>query len=205
MKSVMKKMFAVCAAAAAVTTVSAMAVSADGITATPNTTNDSVVVKLSPGSSVSDEAAIIIFKKNSDPDKNATPTDDMIVYLNQQAAADAQASGGFLSGAEVLPKALEKDATYVVRVGDSTNDKFYEAEFTYGKEEEIEWGDVNRDKRINALDANLILNYSVENIEFDDYQVKVADVYNDGRINALDANVILNYSVENIDSLPVKP
>lgn len=201
----MKKMFAVCAAAAAVTTVSAMAVSADGITATPNTTNDSVVVKLSPGSSVSDEAAIIIFKKNSDPDKNATPTDDMIVYLNQQAAADAQASGGFLSGAEVLPKALEKDATYVVRVGDSTNDKFYEAEFTYGKEEEIEWGDVNRDKRINALDANLILNYSVENIEFDDYQVKVADVYNDGRINALDANVILNYSVENIDSLPVKP
>lgn len=205
MKSVMKKMFAVCAAAAAVTTVSAMAVSADGITATPNTTNESVVVKLSPGSSVSDEAAIIIFKKNSDPDKNATPTDDMIVYLNQQAAADAQASGGFLSGAEVLPKALEKDATYVVRVGDSTNDKFYEAEFTYGKEEEIEWGDVNRDKRINALDANLILNYSVENIEFDDYQVKVADVYNDGRINALDANVILNYSVENIDSLPVKP
>lgn len=201
----MKKMFAVCAAAAAVTTVSAMAVSADGITATPNTTNESVVVKLSPGSSVSDEAAIIIFKKNSDPDKNATPTDDMIVYLNQQAAADAQASGGFLSGAEVLPKALEKDATYVVRVGDSTNDKFYEAEFTYGKEEEIEWGDVNRDKRINALDANLILNYSVENIEFDDYQVKVADVYNDGRINALDANVILNYSVENIDSLPVKP
>lgn len=198
-------MFAVCAAAAAVTTVSAMAVSADGITATPNTTNESVVVKLSPGSSVSDEAAIIIFKKNSDPDKNATPTDDMIVYLNQQAAADAQASGGFLSGAEVLPKALEKDATYVVRVGDSTNDKFYEAEFTYGKEEEIEWGDVNRDKRINALDANLILNYSVENIEFDDYQVKVADVYNDGRINALDANVILNYSVENIDSLPVKP
>lgn len=201
----MKKMFAVCAAAAAVTTVSAMAVSADGITATPNTTNESVVVKLSPGSSVSDEAAIIIFKKNSDPDKNATPTDDMIVYLNQQAAADAQASGGFLSGAEVLPKALEKDATYVVRVGDSTNDKFYEAEFTYGKEEEIAWGDVNRDKRINALDANLILNYSVENIEFDDYQVKVADVYNDGRINALDANVILNYSVENIDSLPVKP
>lgn len=201
----MKKMFAVCAAAAAVTTVSAMTVSADGITATPNTTNESVVVKLSPGSSVSDEAAIIIFKKNSDPDKNATPTDDMIVYLNQQATADAQASGGFLSGAEVLPKALEKDATYVVRVGDSTNDKFYEAEFTYGKEEEIEWGDVNRDKRINALDANLILNYSVENIEFDDYQVKVADVYNDGRINALDANVILNYSVENIDSLPVKP
>ena len=201
----MKKMFAVCAAAAAVTTVSAMAVSADGITATPNTTNESVVVKLSPGSSVSDEAAIIIFKKNSDPDKNATPTDDMIVYLNQQAAADAQASGGFLSGAEVLPKALEKDATYVVRVGDSTNDKFYEAEFTYGKEEEIAWGDVNRDNRVNSLDANQILNYVVENVDFDDYQLKVADVYNDGRVNSLDANVILNYVVENVDSLPVKP
>ena len=200
----MKKMFAVCAAAAAITTVSAMAVSADGITATPNTSNESVVVKLSSGSSVSDEAAIIIFKKSSDEDKNATPTDDMIVYLNQQAAADAQASG-FLSGAEVLPKALEKDATYVVRVGDSTNDKFYEAEFTYGKEEEIAWGDVDRDGEVNALDANLILNYSVENIKFDDYQLKVADVYYDGSVDALDANIILNYSVENIKTLPVMP
>lgn len=204
MKSVMKKMFAVCAAAAAITTVSAMAVSAEGITATPNTSNESVVVKLSSGSSVSDEAAIIIFKKSSDEDKNATPTDDMIVYLNQQAAADAQASG-FLSGAEVLPKKLEKDATYVVRVGDSTNDKFYEAEFTYGKEEEIAWGDVDQDGEVNALDANLILNYSVENIKFDDYQLKVADVYYDGSVDALDANIILNYSVENIKTLPVMP
>lgn len=200
----MKKMFAVCAAAAAITTVSAMAVSAEGITATPNTSNESVVVKLSSGSSVSDEAAIIIFKKSSDEDKNATPTDDMIVYLNQQAAADAQASG-FLSGAEVLPKKLEKDATYVVRVGDSTNDKFYEAEFTYGKEEEIAWGDVDQDGEVNALDANLILNYSVENIKFDDYQLKVADVYYDGSVDALDANIILNYSVENIKTLPVMP
>ena len=200
----MKKMFAVCAAAAAITTVSAMAVSAEGITATPNTSNESVVVKLSSGSSVSDEAAIIIFKKSSDEDKNATPTDDMIVYLNQQAAADAQASG-FLSGAEVLPKKLEKDATYVVRVGDSTNDKFYEAEFTYGKEEEIAWGDIDQDGEVNALDANLILNYSVENIKFDDYQLKVADVYYDGSVDALDANIILNYSVENIKTLPVMP
>lgn len=202
----MKKMFAVCAAAAAITTVSAMAVSAEGITVTPDkdATAQSVVVKLKAGYDVKDEAAIIIFEKSSDPDKNATPTDDMIVYLNQQAADEAKKSG-FLSGAEVLPKKLEKDTTYVVRVGDSTNDKYYEDEFTYGKEEEIAWGDVDRDSEVNALDANLILNYSVENIKFDDYQLKVADVYYDGSVDALDANIILNYSVENIKTLPVMP
>lgn len=198
MKSVMKKMFAVCAAAAAVTTVSAMAVSADGITATPNTTNDSVVVKLSPGSSVSDEAAIIIFKKNSDPDKNATPTDDMIVYLNQQAAADAQASGGFLSGAEVLPKALEKDATYVVRVGDSTNDKFYEAEFTYGKKPGSTrlLGDVNGDGKIKGNDALQIARYTVELITLSGDDLQAADTNDDGKVKGNDALQIARYTVE---------
>ena len=198
----MKKMFAVCAAAAAVTTVSAMAVSADGITATPNTTNESVVVKLSPGSSVSDEAAIIIFKKNSDPDKNATPTDDMIVYLNQQATADAQASGGFLSGAEVLPKALEKDATYVVRVGDSTNDKFYEAEFTYGAAPSIIYGDVNNDKKIDSRDALAIVNYVLEKITLTDDQLIAANVNADKVVDLRDALMIVNYVLEKISSFP---
>ena len=198
----MKKMFAVCAAAAAVTTVSAMAVSADGITATPNTTNESVVVKLSPGSSVSDEAAIIIFKKNSDPDKNATPTDDMIVYLNQQAAADAQASGGFLSGAEVLPKALEKDATYVVRVGDSTNDKFYEAEFTSGAAPSIIYGDVNNDKKIDSRDALAIVNYVLEKITLTDDQLIAANVNADKVVDSRDALMIVNYVLEKISSFP---
>lgn len=200
----MKKMFAVCAAAAAVTTVSAMAVSADGITATPNTTNESVVVKLSPGSSVSDEAAIIIFKKNSDPDKNATPTDDMIVYLNQQAAADAQASGGFLSGAEVLPKALEKDATYVVRVGDSTNDKFYEAEFTYGKTPEINYGDVDGIEGISTNDAATILSYHVGKIKFTDEQIAAADVDGIKGISTNDAATVLSRYLGKIDKFPVE-
>ena len=197
----MKKMFAVCAAAAAITTVSAMAVSADGITATPNTSKDSVVVKLSSGSSVSDEAAIIIFKKSSDEDKNATPTDDMIVYLNQQAAADAQASG-FLSGAEVLPKALEKDATYVVRVGDSTNDKFYEAEFTYGAAPSIIYGDVNNDKKIDSRDALAIVNYVLEKITLTDDQLIAANVNADKVVDSRDALMIVNYVLEKISSFP---
>ena len=201
MKSVMKKMFAVCAAAAAITMVSAMAVSAEGITATPNTSNESVVVKLSSGSSVSDEAAIIIFEKSSDPDKNATPTDDMIVYLNQQAAADAQASG-FLSGAEVLPKTLEKDATYVVRVGDSTNDKFYEAEFTYGVAPSIIYGDVNNDKKIDSRDALAIVNYVLEKITLTDDQLIAANVNADKVVDSRDALMIVNYVLEKISSFP---
>ena len=196
MKSVMKKMFAVCAAAAAITTVSAMAVSAEGITATPNTSNESVVVKLSSGSSVSDEAAIIIFKKSSDEDKNATPTDDMIVYLNQQAAADAQASG-FLSGAEVLPKTLEKDATYVVRVGDSTNDKFYEAEFTYGEKPGSTrlLGNVNDDVIISTSDAYTVIRHVVNKQHLHGDYLQAADTNDDGSVTTADAFEIVKYVV----------
>ena len=136
----MKKMFAVCAAAAAVTTVSAMAVSADGITATPNTTNDSVVVKLSPGSSVSD----------------------------------------------------------VVRVGDSTNDKFYEAEFTYGKKPGSTrlLGDVNGDGKIKGNDALQIARYTVELITLSGDDLQAADTNDDGKVKGNDALQIARYTVE---------
>jgi len=73
--------------------------------------------------------------------------------------------------------------------------------------EECKIGDVNGDGNIDAMDANLILQYSVgiltiPNSNYPCFVLEIADVSNDGTISAFDASYILAYSVELISDFP---
>ncbi|MBQ5591378.1 MAG: InlB B-repeat-containing protein [Clostridia bacterium] len=65
---------------------------------------------------------------------------------------------------------------------------------------DIVLGDINKDGRINSLDALLVLNYAVKNITFNSEELVAADVNKDSQINSLDALMILMYSVGHIES-----
>ena len=57
-------------------------------------------------------------------------------------------------------------------------------------------GDVNRDGKINAMDARLTLRVASKLDTFDDDFLSLADVTGDGRITALDARAILRHSAK---------
>ena len=59
-------------------------------------------------------------------------------------------------------------------------------------------GDVNCDGKILVNDAQMVLNYVVENQELSETQIAAADVVHDGKILVNDAQKILNYIVGNI-------
>lgn len=68
----------------------------------------------------------------------------------------------------------------------------------------IAYGDVDQDDLVNAADALLVLQHTVELIELDDEASLRADVSADGTINALDALLILQYAVKIITIFPAK-
>jgi hypothetical protein len=50
---------------------------------------------------------------------------------------------------------------------------------------------MNRDGKISAIDARLILQITAELIEYDDEYFELADVNGDGKISSLDARIVL--------------
>ena len=62
-------------------------------------------------------------------------------------------------------------------------------------------GDINRDFKINSLDALMVLQFSVGSISLDSSRQVQADVSKDKKINSLDALMILQYSVGQLPSL----
>lgn len=54
-------------------------------------------------------------------------------------------------------------------------------------------GDVNRDGKVNNLDAARVLKFGAGLITFDDEQLLIGDVNGDGKVNSLDAAWILKY------------
>lgn len=66
------------------------------------------------------------------------------------------------------------------------------------------FGDINRNKEINSIDAVLTLNCGSGLIELDKEQQKLADVNGDGKINSTDAVLILNKASGNIFCFPVE-
>jgi hypothetical protein len=67
------------------------------------------------------------------------------------------------------------------------------------------WGDANHDGKVNALDATLVLQYSVGTLDADqDFCTVRTDVNGDGKINALDATLILQHSVGTITKFPAE-
>lgn len=65
-------------------------------------------------------------------------------------------------------------------------------------------GDINANTRINATDALLALQHSVELITLTEKQFDAADVDASGTVNATDALYILQYSVERINQFPAE-
>ncbi len=63
----------------------------------------------------------------------------------------------------------------------------------------VKLGDINKDGKINSLDALLVLNYAVKNITFNSEELVAADVNKDSQINSLDALMILMCSVGKIE------
>lgn len=57
------------------------------------------------------------------------------------------------------------------------------------------YGDVNNDGKVNAVDAQLVLKASVGKANLTDKQKKTADMNADGKVNAVDAQQILKRSV----------
>ena len=60
-------------------------------------------------------------------------------------------------------------------------------------------GDINKDGRVDILDATAVQKFSVEKINFTDYQKFVADVNHDGVVDILDASSIQKFAVEKIE------
>ena len=59
----------------------------------------------------------------------------------------------------------------------------------------INYGDVNKDGKVNAVDSQLVLQASVGKKKLTDEQNKIADMNADGKVNAVDAQTILKRSV----------
>lgn len=71
---------------------------------------------------------------------------------------------------------------------------------TKKEEPKYQLGDVNRDGKINSLDATIILKYVAKKKVLDAEQLKLADVTKDGKVNSLDAVKILKYVAKKITS-----
>ena len=69
------------------------------------------------------------------------------------------------------------------------------------------WGDANHDNVVNAMDASLILRYTVGNAMPDgvEFCTVRTDVVNDGNINAMDASRVLKHCVDSTVEMPVYP
>lgn len=204
MKSSVKKLFAMCAAVSAITAVTAMSASAAGeITAKPNAGGDAVTVKQVSGTAVAGETTILLLKGDYTAGTNATVSDDDILYINQDDASTAKATGGFLADDGVLPKeTLVENQVYTVKVADESGAFIYQTTFKLGAEPEVVYGDVNGDGSIDASDALAVVNHFLEKSLLSGDNVLAADVNGDDTVDASDALMIVNYFLEKITEFP---
>ncbi len=68
----------------------------------------------------------------------------------------------------------------------------------------IIYGDVNGDKKINVVDANLVRRYAAQLVDFTEEQLAAADVSGDGRVNVVDANLVRRYAAQLINVFPAE-
>jgi hypothetical protein len=81
---------------------------------------------------------------------------------------------------------------------------FEEYLYDYG-DADIEYGDVNYDGLVDAIDALEVLKFAVGKLETDDVDFEwIADVSGDGIVDAIDALNILQYAVGKLDIFPVE-
>lgn len=209
MKKSIKRFLSACAVMTALTAVSALSVSAAGdVTAKEDTGKTAIEITLSDAAKneLKGQVTVLVFKGDSTV---AVPTEDQIVYLDQQAQAD----GDFVF-AKVLPYLGETTTpmadgdTYTVRIsktGGVTEKGFYEATFKVGdKSTDIKYGDANGDGDIDVLDIRAVVNHFLGNKYLSGDLLEAADVNADKEIDVLDVRMIVNYFLGNITSFPAE-
>ncbi|MBI3192831.1 MAG: T9SS type A sorting domain-containing protein [Ignavibacteriae bacterium] len=112
--------------------------------------------------------------------------------------------GSTPAGSGAYPWVIPDDtsSTCLVRVSDASDglpNDVSDNTFTIFKRK---FGDVDRNGRVQAYDAALVLKYKANKIPLDTLQKLNADASNDSEITACDAAVILQYVAEIISSLP---
>ncbi|MBR3597772.1 MAG: cadherin-like beta sandwich domain-containing protein [Clostridia bacterium] len=70
--------------------------------------------------------------------------------------------------------------------------------------EDVCYGDVDGNRKINVLDANLVRRCSAKLISFTEEQLLAADVDGNGKVNVLDANLIRRYTAKLISVFPIE-
>lgn len=121
-----------------------------------------------------------------------TPTEDSIVYINQDAAK-ASGSKGTITF-DVYPSAMTDG---IIMITGADSGKLVLA-IINGK-----WilGDLDGDGEPTAIDALMILRFSGGRISLTDQQMNAGDIDGDGEPTAIDALRVLRFSAGRIDSL----
>ncbi|MBR3952005.1 MAG: InlB B-repeat-containing protein [Oscillospiraceae bacterium] len=68
----------------------------------------------------------------------------------------------------------------------------------------IVYGDVDRNQKVNVLDANLIRRYAAKMSELDSEQFKAAEVDGNGKVNVLDANLVRRFAAKLVTRFPAE-
>jgi len=132
-------------------------------------------------------------------DTMPTPTDDNIIYIDQQPATET--SFTFLVDDSAFDE-VTAPKLFVKVGGTDVEDPDELIEDIFGI---VIYGDVNGDGDVNAADASLVLQHFVGSITpFTGNVFLAADVNNDGDVNAADASLILQYFVGSITKFPVE-
>ncbi len=123
-----------------------------------------------------------------------TITEDSLIYINQTESQE-----GSVSFDKVYPSRLTDSVILLSGEAFSTNPMLAG---TVRVSEDGLLGDVNNDERVTSADAQQVLRYSANLIEFDSTQIQRADVSDDGRVTSNDAQWILRYAANLIDQFP---
>lgn len=190
MKKSLKKVIGTAAVFTALTAV--MAVSASAETVAPG----QGINFTATASKAGEQVTILVLK----PDADATDgiSEDEIAYIDQNEAV-ALSDGTF--GYEfTMPVDTKDGETYSVLTGAETKTEASQGEVKVESgEDEIHYGDVTGDNKINASDSMQILLYTINQgqIKADEsgYKFKCADITSDNKVNASDSMQVLLYTI----------
>lgn len=143
------------------------------------------------GLKTGEQYLLLIVKKGT----SGALTGDSIYYIAQAAAA-TDGKVAFTA----YPKTMSSGSytVYLTGGGRTISSGAKVGSFDYYQAYTL--GDVDNNGKINAIDAMMVLQYSVDKITLSNTQMLAANVSGDTKVNGIDAMMILQYSVEKISS-----
>lgn len=122
---------------------------------------------------------------------SSTPTEDNIVYIDQNGTAEFT----------IYPSKLQNGTYHIYMAG--TNMAYEEvASFSYYASYVL--GDVDQDERVTSADASLILQYVAQLVQLEGNALDAAKVGNGQTVSSADASLILQYVAQLITEFPVE-